>query len=223
MSTAISTKNLQILLEKKSTNRTELTPTAVSKAADTEITVANSAKVGDVVIVTGVGFSEIDGQAFYVKAQTASAITLAGANTVASNGTLSSSPKIQLISRADMVRLCLSQFDIGNASTATTDVSTFCGDASLPGAVTPGTLTLGGYPSPDDDGFEEVVKADGDALARAILLILPGTPELSNGAFVGEVSLSGLGYTLPLNGAVGFTVTATQARKFAYRFPLTKP
>lgn len=221
--TAISTKNLQIMLEKKgAASRTEISVTAVSKALDAELTAtATGVNAGDVVLVGNTGFSEIDGNAYYVKAATGTTITLAGANTVGSNGTVSGTAKVQVIKRADMVRLCLSQFDIGNASTATTDVSTFCGDASLPGAVTPGTLTLGGYPSPDDEGFEEIVKADGDAQARAILLILPASPELTNGAFVGEVSLSGLGYTLPLNGAVGFTITATQARKFAYRFPLT--
>lgn len=218
--TAISTKNLQIMLEKGGSARVDLAPTAVSKATDTELTVTNTASAGDVVIVNTTGFSEIDGNAYYVKAATGTTLTLAGANTTSSSGTLVTTPKVVLIKRANMVRLCLSQFEIGNPSTSTTDVSTFCGDASLPGAVTPGTLTLGGYPSPDDEGFEEITKAEADAQARALILILPASTELANGAFVGEVALSGLGYTLPLNGAVGFTVTATQARKFAYRFPL---
>lgn len=223
---AISTKNLQILLEKGGTTRGNLVPSAVGKEANTTITfaalTADEVKPGDVVIPTGVGFSEIEGNAYYVSEvdATAKKITLAGANTTGSNGVLGSTPKIAVIKRVNMVRLCLSQFDIGNASTSTTDVSTFCGDASLPGATTPGTITLGGYAAPDDEGLLEIIKAEADGSARALELILPGSPELSKGCFVGEVSLAGLGYTLPLNGAVGYTVTATQARKFAYRFPI---
>lgn len=221
--TAISTKGLGIYLEKAGTTRKDLVPTAVEKAADPKITVADVAglAVGDVVIVQFTGFTEIDGNTYYIGTIDAAGktFTLAGANTTASNGTLSVSPKVTVVNRVSTVKLCLSQFDIGNPSTNTTDVGTFCGDASLPGAVTPGSITMGGFASPDDEGLAELIKADADGQSRAILLILPGTPELKNGAFTGEVAVSGLGYSLPLNGAVGYTVTATQARKFAYRFP----
>lgn len=219
---AISTKNLQILLEKGGTTRDDLAPTSIAKdkGASMILPAITGINPGDLVIVKTTGFSEIDGNAYFVQSVDSGTKTvkLGGADTTGSSGTLSSSPVIQLVKRADMVRLCLSQFDIGNPSTNTTDVSTFCGDASLPGAVTPGSITMGGYAAPDDDGLKELIKAEADAQSRGLLLILPASTELANGCFVGEVSMSGLGYTLPLNGAVGYTITGTQARKFAYRF-----
>lgn len=219
---AISTKNLQILLEKGGSARVDIAPTAIAKEKGATFTLAAVTDInpGDLVIVKATGFSEIDGNAYFVQAvdSQAKTVKLGGADTTGSTGTLSAAPAAQVIKRADMVRLCLSQFDIGNPSTNTTDVSTFCGDASLPGAVTPGSITMGGYASPDDEGLKELIKAEADAQSRGLLLILPAVTELANGAFVGEVSFSGLGYALPLNGAVGYTITATQSRKFAYRF-----
>jgi predicted secreted protein len=216
--TIINTKGVEVYLQVGSDTATSLVPVAISKASPAVVEVASvtGLMAGDVVSFANTGFSELDGKTFAIGEVTAldNTFTVLGADTTNSVGVLPSvGQTASVVKSADMVKMCLSSMEIGADSVNNVDVSTYCDtSAQLPGKATPGTITLSGYADKDDTGLAEVIKAAEDQQVRAFEIVLPG----DNGYIVGKISLAGLSYGVPLEGAVTFTVSGTQASKIRW-------
>lgn len=212
---AISTRGLEIYLVKGSATGTVLVPTAISSAKPAKVTVAATTGLveGQLVNMAGTAFPHLDGKQFVVGKITATDFELLGSDTTGSAATLGSTPKATAYANTDMELLCLSQLDIGAASTNQTSVATFCDpSAQIGGLPTPGQLTVGGYVDPTDKGMAELVAAEADAKARGILVKIPN----SGGYLIGVVTVGTVSYTIPLEGAVGYSAIATQNTAIRY-------
>jgi predicted secreted protein len=216
--TIINTKNTEVFIQVGSDTATSLVPVSISNASPAVVEVASVTGImaGDVVSFANTGFNELDGKTFAIGEVTAldNTFTVLGADTTNSVGVLPSvGQTASVVKSADMVKICLSSMEIGADSVNNVDVSTYCDtSAQLPGKSTPGTITLGGYADKDDTGLAEIIKAAEDQQVRAFEIVLPG----DNGYIVGKISLAGLSYSVPLEGAVGFTVSGTQASKIRW-------
>jgi hypothetical protein len=215
----INTKGVEVFIQVGSNSATDLTLISISKASPSVVEVSSIAGLadGDVVSFSNTGFSELDGKTFAVGniESGVNSFSALGSDTTKSTGILpTNGAKASVVKSADMVKICLSSMEIGANSVSDVDVSTFCDPtAQLPGKVTPGTIALSGYADKDDTGLAELIKADEDRQVRAFEIVLPGE---GNGYIVGKISLAGLSYTVPIEGAVGFTVNGTQASKIKW-------
>jgi predicted secreted protein len=216
--TIINTKGVEVYLQVGSNTATSLIPLDISKASPAVVEVASVTGIaaGDVVSFANTGFSELDGKTFAVGEVTAldNTFTVLGADTTTSTGVLPSvGQTASVVKAANMVKMCLSSMEIGADSVNNVDVSTYCDtSAQIPGKATPGTITLAGYADKDDTGLAEVIKAAEDQQVRAFEIVLPN----DNGYIVGKISLAGLSYGVPIEGAVTFTVSGSQASKIRW-------
>lgn len=214
----INTKNVEVYLQIGAQAGLSMVPLTITKASPAVVTVTSIVGLakGDVVTFSNTTFSELDGKTFAIGEvnQVANSITVLGSDTTNSEGIIPSvGALVTAIPAGGMVKLCLSSMEIGADTVNTIDVSTYCDtSAQIPGKSTPGTITLSGYADKDDTGLAEVIKAAEDQQVRAFEIVLPN----DNGYIVGQVSLSGLSYGVPIEGAVTFSVTGTQASKIRW-------
>lgn len=219
MSNVINTKGVEVYLQVSTNSATELAIISITKAAPAVIEVASVAGLakGDVVGFKNTTFSELDGKTYAIGTIDAveNTFTVLGSDTTNSEGIVPSvGAKALVVEAADMVKLCLSSMEIGADSVNNIDVSTYCDtSAQIPGKATPGNITLSGYAYAGDTGLAEVIKAADDQQNRAFQIVLPGE---NNGYIVGQVSLAGLSYGVPIEGAVTWTVSGTQASKIRW-------
>lgn len=213
----VSTKGLKIWMEKATASALMLEPTAITKAKPAVVTVASSTGVapGDPIAVSGTGFAELDGQSFVAGAVTATTIELVGSDTTLSTGTLGADPELSIIPVGDMCELCLAGIDLGDNAPTAISVATFCNPtASVPGNPAAATVGFTGYVDAEDPCYSELLQAVEDGLPRTIKVDLPG----GNGYFLMEVIIGSVGYTIPIEGAVGFTFTGTQSTSLRHIF-----
>jgi len=211
-----STKGLTICLTKGNAVGVNLTPTNISKANTVVVTVASTTGLftGQIVKMTGTGFTELDGKTFVVGTVTPTTFELLGANTTGSSGVLSGTPVAAYFPDAQKECLCLSAIDIAAGSTNTISVATFCDtSASVPGNPSPGTVTLSGYIDKDSTGYKELVAAELDGQPRHMIVTVPG-----NGYFMADIIIGSVSYTLPLEGSVGFSFSASFSSKLRHIF-----
>jgi predicted secreted protein len=214
----INTKGVEVYIQVGTGTATDITPLSITKAAPAVVEVVSVAGLakGDVVTFANTTFSELDGKTFAIGEidSELSTFTVLGSDTTNSTGVLpTTGAKASVVESVDMVKMCLSSMEIGADSVNNVDVSTYCDpSAQIPGKATPGTITLSGYAAKDDTGLAEVIKAAEDQQVRAFEIVLPG----DNGYIVGQISLAGLSYGVPLEGAVTFTVSGTQASKIRW-------
>lgn len=212
----VSTKGLVIKMTKDTHTNISLTPTAVSSAAPAVITVADTTGMtnGDLVQFANTGFSELDLRVFVVGSLTATTFTAVGSDTSGTTGSLAASPEATVWKKSDMVNLCLSEIAIDAAEPATIDISTFCNPgASLPGNPTPGSVTLTGFVDIADTGYSELLAAETDGEARAMDIEIP-----NNGNLVGLIVIGSLTFDLPIEGAAGFSGSASMSIALKHRF-----
>jgi hypothetical protein len=211
----INTKGVTVYLSKATETPVDLVPTAISTANPAVVTVAATTGVvkGDIVTFETTGFKELDGKTFVVGAVTGTTFEAVGGNTTGSTGTLGATPKAKVHVAADQVKLCLSALELGADAVSNIDVGTFCDpSAQIPGKATPGAITLSGYADTTDAGLAEVIVAADDQQERFFQIVLPG----ANGYLVGKISLAGFSMGVPLEGAVTWTVSGTQASKIRW-------
>lgn len=211
----INVKGLSMVLFPASAARTTVVPTAISTANPASITVADSSAVteGDLAQVTGTGVAELDGKTFLVGTVSTGTFELVGADTSAANiGTMGAGASIDICPAADNIKLCLSSIDIQSPTVGQVDVSTFCSEATISGRPVPGQVTINGYADKADAGYGELLKADADGQPRPFAIVFSG----ANGALVGEISLSGMGWEVPQEGAVGFSLTGSQTERIRH-------
>ena len=207
---AKSTKGTKICIVKDgATGVTLVAATAVSKAAPTEITVANTLKAGDLVYLAAdsTGLSEIDGKWWVVgPAPTATKFTLLGADTTGSTGTFTAGTAIKAYSDADMQCICLSGITFNRDTPDTISTATFCDTtSSIPGSSTSaGSVDFTGYVNIADADYKELLKLETSGADTAWRVMLPGNGYIVFDAIVNQISID-----IPLEGAVAYSGSAT--------------
>jgi hypothetical protein len=217
----INTKGVAVFLSTGDSTPHVIAGAAISevsneKPAVVSLLAADSALTnGDIAYTTGVS-SVLDGKLYTIGNIATTDFDLIGSDAsslAAPISGITAADAITVIAASDMVRLCLSQMEFGADTVNNISVATFCDpSAQIPGLATPGTITLGGYAEVDDPGLEEIIKAADDQQPRFFQVVLPG----DNGYIVGEVALAGFSMSVPLEGAVSWTVTGTQVKKIRW-------
>jgi hypothetical protein len=187
-----------------------LVPTAITSIASIDgkpqgvmVESSVSPKVGEVVKFKDVGFASINNKSFVVTGVTAAGFSIG--NVILGDGTLSADPIIEHYADSEMDCMCLSEFTISTAAPAVIDTSTYCGSASIPSAkVEAGTAAGVGYVDTNDSGYLAILEAI-ETGKEYILRISLG----DNGYLVMPVVLSGMSYTLPLDGAQQYSFQFT--------------
>ena len=211
----INVKGLSINLMKGDAVPIAVVPTVISNANPAIVTVADVTGIleGSLATVGTVGDAALNGGTFVVGVVdgTGNTFELVGADTSGNAGAIvvPAGAEINVYAAADMVKLCLSSIDIGAPSVNQIDISTFCGDGTMSGRATPGSVTLNGYADKTDAGVLELIKADEDGATRLFMIELPN----NNGHYLGKISLAGFVLSFPNEGAVAFTVTGSQVEK----------
>jgi hypothetical protein len=187
-----------------------LVPTAITSIASIDgkpqgVMVESSVmpKVGEAIKFKDVGFASLNNKAFIVTAVTATGFSIG--NVILGNGTLSATPEIEHYADSEMDCICLSEFTISTAAPAVIDTSTYCGSGSIPSAkVEAGTAAAVGYVDVNDSGYIAILNAV-ETGKEYILRVTLG----DNGYLVMPVTLSGLSWTLPLDGAQAYSFQFT--------------
>jgi hypothetical protein len=213
---ATNSKGLKICVSKDGATATTLTPTAISKAAPAAVTVTNTLAAGELVHISGSGFSELDGKTFVVSAPSGASFSLLGSDTTKSTGTLGASPKVDAYKDADMICLCLSSLSINADQPGTIDVSTFCDPtASIPSGVqSSGTFDFAGFVDVTSSDYPELLKLVESGATSHMRVALPG----GNGYIVAPVKFSSMTYDLPIDGAIGYTGSGVFSSKPVHQF-----
>lgn len=213
MAKAYSTAGLQAFMSKADPGPTILVPTAITKASPAVLTVTATTGLmeGDPIFCEDTGFPELDGKWFAAGTVAATTVELLGSNTTGSAGVLSATPAVNAYESGDMVRLCLATVNPAPTDPGVVSVGTFCDpSASVPGQPsTAGTLTLSGFVNIDDEGYQELLLAQDDAIERAFSIVLPK----DQGYIVLGATASQITWDLPLSGGIGFTINAALSTK----------
>lgn len=213
----VSTKGLNVWLQKGAATPTELTVTAVSKAKPAVLTTTNTLAKGDVVSIpqSSTGFSELDGKVFVIGAATGTSLDLLGADTTASTGTfVAGTNKPKVYKAADFVKICASALNIDAASSSDISIGTFCDpSAVLPGNTTPGNIGIDGFIDILSEGYKELYLATDDNKARILKIDLP-----SNGYLLAVVTASSISFSPPLEGAATYSVSTSQTLAIRHLF-----
>jgi hypothetical protein len=207
---ATTTIGLRTFLTKAAAVPDQLVPTAISAAKPAVVTVVGATAVpGDLAFVKNTGFRELDNRWFVVGTATATSIELIGSDTTGTAGVLGAAPEMEIYARADMVEMCLSTVDPAVPAAGTTSVGTFCDpSATVPAVAQAGTLTLTGFVELQAY-YDELNMAANDGIARTLMVELPQ----SLGHIVVPATLSSIGWQLPIDGGIGFTVSGAMATK----------
>jgi hypothetical protein len=213
---AVSTKGTTISISNGSIAKTVLNVTGItastSAGAATTITAANTLTAGAVVVFPSTtGYPALNNKTFVVASATGTSFTV-NADTFNQAGPMTANLTVDAYPSSSLINLCLSSFDISAGSSNDIDVSTYCATGTILGKTTPGSITLNGYVDDTDVGFAELIKAGEDNNPRVIDIKLPGTL----GHLVGLVSFSEMSFAVPLEGAVGFSITASQNKSIKY-------
>jgi hypothetical protein len=165
-------KNGSFWVEKRST-ATDPVVTGATKGTTTQLTVANTLAVGDVVIVSGSGWASLDGKAGEVTVASGTAITVK-LDSSAETTVFNVKATIHQIKASDWVEACLAGLDIDSGTADSIAVGTFCdAGAAIAGAGTNGTVNINGFVDPGDPGYQELLKASEDGIPRNFKLVFP--------------------------------------------------
>lgn len=222
---AKSSKGVRMFISKGSAVRTVVVPTAISKAAPTEVTAPpppEGFNIGQAVYFEDTGFAELDGKWFTIQSVIGTApdftgFTLNGADTTDSYGNLAPSPEASLVSVTDMISMCLNNFAFNLETPGTIAAGTYCNpQATLPATSTAaGSATLGGWIDVDDEAYVELLKAEGDNANRVFVIALPQ----QQGEIIAPISaVTGITWDIPLDGGMAFTATGNLAARPRHLF-----
>jgi len=113
----------------------------------------------------------------------------------------------------DETAICLSTLDIQIGQQSPIDVSTFCAQASILGNAAASSITLGGYVDIDDTGYSALLAAADDAVEHDLRIVLP-----SNGELLATITVGNCSWTVPLEGAVGYSFPAAISGEMTHDF-----
>lgn len=213
---ASTTIGLETYLSKAATVHVTQVISAITKAKPAVVTTTGSAAVaGDIVKITGSGWSQLDGKYFVVGGTvSATGYSLIGSDTALASGTASATTSGKIFKKAEMVKMCLATIDPATEAAGTTSVGTFCDpSATVPAISQAGTLTMTGFVELQSY-YDELTLAAEDSTERVLNIILPQ----GLGNIIAPTILSTIGWQLPVDGAIGFTSTGALASKPAHRY-----
>lgn len=214
----INVKGIRMYLYKGDAVPTAIVPTAISSANPPVVSVPDATNIepGSPIVFENTGFEELDGGLFVVGTvdTVANTFTVLGADTTDTVGVIGPSPSASLYEPEDRVRLCLNSLEIAAPTVNQVDVSTYCEEGTMPGRTTPGQVTMGGFVEDGSEALAEIKLADTDGVERIFLIDMPS----GQGHMIGGVTLAGLGWLVPIEGAVGYTVSGTQSKRIQYVF-----
>jgi hypothetical protein len=208
---AKSTKGVQICLtgDTAATPAKTITAIAAGTAANSvDVSATGTFVVGDLVKFGDVGYASLNNKSFPVTALSTGGFEIS--NVTLGAGTLSASPKVEHFEAADLTCLCLSSVGIQADSGSSINVGTFCEPtATIPGAAGgAGTLSFAGFVDVTAKDYPALLAAVEDGKERIIRITLPG-----NGYITAPLTIASITWDIPLDGAVGFSGTATLASK----------
>lgn len=210
--TAKSTKDTKICITRGDAMPLGLVPADISKAAPAVVSMGagevttSGITDGDIVTVHNTGFESLDGKVFVVSNVDTGADTfeLVGSDTTLETATYDNvAGGILRYTSDDLECLCLSEFTLNKTAPGTISVGTFCDpSATLPGNASETTIDFAGYVDITDSAYIELLAAEDDGATRLLRVILP-----ENGYLVGVVTITSIGWDIPLEGGVGYTGT----------------
>jgi hypothetical protein len=214
---AKSSKGVQICLTgpiSDSTSSTSITATGITPGNPTVIAAINNATAGDIVSFPTNTAAGLANKYFVAGPNTTtSSIELLGSDTTDYVVIEPFSAVGNLYKQTTC--LCLSALAINPDTPGTISVGTYCDPTATVSSVVvkAGTLTFNGYVDVNAQDYPAVLKAEEDGLERLIRIELPG-----NGWIVAPLTVSQITWDLPLDGAIGFSGTATLGSKPVHRF-----
>lgn len=193
--------------------------TAATKGATTALTVTNTLAAGDVVQVTGSGWSSLDGKFGVVAAAPAPTATSVTVNidTSAETVAFGANALANLLGPNSWLEACVAGFDIAGGAADSISVGTFCNSsAALAGAPAAANVTLTGFVDVNSTGYMELIKASDDGLPRQFKFIMPQAADPSGSAppvmyFSGTVGVPDQSYQT--GQAAGFTCVVTLSNR----------
>jgi hypothetical protein len=173
-------------------------------------------KVGDLITITGTGWSSLDGKLVKVTAvdsTTAHTITVA-ADTFAETAALPTTLTDIKVAAPTWAHVCLSEFSSNAGAPGEVDATTMCDTerVTLPGLPTPGTASFTGMFDLDDKGMLALQTAYEDGKPR---WMIARTRRGQMAIFHGIVSAFTMG-SLAVEGAITFTGSFTLDRTPSY-------
>jgi hypothetical protein len=181
---------------------------AGTKPNSVDVTATGTYVIGDVVKFGDVGYASLSNKSFPVTALSTGGFEIG--NVSLGSGGLAATPTVEHFDASDFTCLCLSSIGIQSETPATISVATFCDPtASIPGSSgAAGTLNFAGFVDVTAKDYPALVAAVEDGKERIIRISLPG-----NGYITAPLTISSLTWDLPLDGAIGFSGSATLAAK----------
>lgn len=208
---AKNTKGVQICMTGAASGAPAKTATGIAagtKANSVDVTASGTYAIGEIVKFNDVGYASLNNRSFAITALSTGGFEIG--NVTLGSGTLSATPTFEHFEDADLTCLCLSSISIQEGQPKTISVSTFCDpSASIPGTGgDAGTLSFAGFVDTTAKDYPALVAAVEDGLERVIRITLPG-----NGYITAPLIISNLTWALPLDGAIGFSGSATLSTK----------
>jgi hypothetical protein len=202
-------------------------PTAITAADPTEVTAAPPVApaqpfaLQQVVFCRDTGFPELDDKYFTIASLIGTApditgFTLLGADTEDSAGVLGPIAEMDVYASDDMVKMCLNNFTFNLTAPSSTPAGTYCNPTATLSAppTSVGTATLLGWIDVDDPAYVELLKAEDDGETRVFTIVLPD----NQGQIVAALVITGITWTIPLTGGMGFTASADLKAKPRHLF-----
>lgn len=159
---------------------------------------------GDIAVVSGTNFSRLD-KPQIVSDYTDAGFNCLGCNTLLESGT-SKAGKVDLYTADAMTKLCPSSFTDNAGSPSTINVGTFCDPTqTIASAVQDaGSMEISGYVDITSEDYTALYEAAEMMDQRYIRININGDTQ---GYLVAPVTALGMNWDIPLEGAVGYTIT----------------
>jgi len=217
-----STKDLKIeISDGDPASLVTLAGSNATNAAPSVITTTDTtgAADDDVIVPSGIGFSDLDDKLFTIANITVdTSFELLGSDASGEAAASTATSSFTVYPAASLIGLCLSSIGVNTEAPASVSTATFCDpNATVPGTTaSAGTLDLGGYLDTADLGYAQLVAAAEDGNERVIKITLPGT---GNGFLLARGTISSFSLSdIPIDGAIAFTAVFTLASKMVHRY-----
>ena len=219
--TARNTKGLTISVVKAGATPTTATLTRATAGATTTLDVASTAayRVGDMIFVSdkATGLPQIDNKWHVIMAIDAGGTEFTvNVNTTGGTVALGATPTFKhYVSATDLQGMCWSSLTLNVDEPDTQSVGTYCDPTATvsSGATAAGTISFAGFVDVSDNDYKALVSMIENATPTAIRINLP-----NNGYLIAPVTFSSMTWDLPLDGAIGYSGTATLGSKMVHVF-----
>lgn len=194
------------------TSITQGNPTGFSSS------ITGTPATGDIVVVSGTGWKSVDGTNI-LSGYSAGSGKLLGANSTYESGTAPTSGSILHFDEDEMTMLCPSEITDNTNTPSTVSVGTFCSpEAVIASPVTEaGQVSMSGYVDICDEDYQALYEAY-EAKDQRYLKIDLGA---AGGYLVMPVTCLSMSWSVPLEGAVGWTIEFAKGAATKHAFDAT--